>query len=221
MLLTQERVLDTLPALSGQVICLDTDWDLIARQSTENPALITNPANLAYVIYTSGSKGQPHGVEVSHSALLNLVSWHQEVFEVSPADRATQLASTSFDASVWEVWPYLCAGASLHLPPDDVRLSPAQLQEWLLARAVTISFVPTPLAELMLQIQWPDTAELRILLTGGDQLHQHSRDTHQFKLVNNYGPTENAVVTTSGTVAHCEHADVWPSIGFAIANTRC
>src|SRR6185295_12406083 len=36
VLLTQERVLDTLPALSGQVICLDTDWDLIARQSTEN-----------------------------------------------------------------------------------------------------------------------------------------------------------------------------------------
>jgi amino acid adenylation domain-containing protein len=221
VLLTQERLADTLPALSGHVICLDTDWDRIGRKSTENPARITNPANLAYVIYTSGSKGQPHGVEVSHSALLNLVNWHQEAFEVSPADRATQIASPSFDASVWEVWPYLCCGASLHLPPEDVRLSPALLQEWLISRDVTISFVPTPLADLMIGMEWPATLQLRILLTGGDQLHQHSRDAHRFTLVNNYGPTENAVVTTSGTVVSCENALAWPSIGFAIANTRC
>lgn len=221
VLLTQDRLVDSLPALSGQVICLDTDWNQIARKSTENPALITNPANLAYVIYTSGSKGQPHGVEVSHAALMNLVNWHQEAFEVTPADRATQIASPSFDASVWEVWPYLCCGASLHVAPEDARLSPAQLQQWLISRDITISFVPTPLADLMIGMEWPATLPLRILLTGGDQLHQHSRDAFKFKLVNNYGPTENAVVTTSGTVVSCENALAWPSIGFSIANTRC
>ena len=220
LLLTQERLLDVLPTLWGQVLCLDMDWELVARQSTANPDRTTTAANLAYVIYTSGSTGKPHGVQISHRALMNLVYWHQEAFDVSSMDRATQLASPAFDASAWEVWPYLCAGASLHVPPEDVRIAPAELQQWLLSHDITISFVPTPLAELMLGLEWPHTTPLRILLTGGDQLRRHPAGADRFKLINNYGPTENTVVTTSGPVASRENAAGWPSIGFPIANTR-
>src|SRR5207302_7063988 len=88
------------------------------------------PAHLAYVIYTSGSTGQPKGVQITHDSLLNLIDWHRDEFAVTSADRASHLASVGFDASVWEVWPYLTAGASLHLPDDDARLSPKVLRDW-------------------------------------------------------------------------------------------
>jgi len=156
--------------------------------------------NLAYVIYTSGSTGRPKGVAVSHRALRNLVSWHNSVFNISASDRATLLAGVSFDASVWELWPYMSYGASLDLPPDDLRSSPEGLRDWITRRAVTISFVPTPVAEPMLALEWSSETKLRTLLTGGDRLHTWPGPSLPFKVVNNYGPTENAVVSTSGVV---------------------
>ena len=82
---------------------------------------------LAYVIYTSGSTGLPKGVELTHEGLANLVDWHIRDYDVRPEDRATQVAGLGFDASVWEVWPYLAAGASVAFPGRDVRADPRRL----------------------------------------------------------------------------------------------
>ncbi len=163
------------------------------------PAVLSG--NLAYVIYTSGSTGQPKGVMVDHRSLLNLVFWHNTAFAVGPGDRASQVAGLGFDASVWEIWPYLVAGASVDLVEDDeTRVSPEAVRDWLADRGITISFLPTPLAEAVLRLEWPSGRPLRFLLTGGDRLHLYPPQTLPFTLVNNYGPTENTVVTTSGTV---------------------
>lgn len=178
-------------------------------------------SDLAYVIYTSGSTGQPKGVQVEQRALLNLVAWHQHAFRVTAADRATQLASPAFDASVWEVWPYLAAGASVHIPDEDTRISPAALWRWLAAQRITISFLPTPLAEAMMDEPWPEGLALRALLTGGDKLKRRPPANFPCALINNYGPTENAVVSTSGVVAAVAAPAGAPSIGRPIANTRC
>src|SRR5215472_3307865 len=93
--------------------------DLSARETTVQPEGLPlveiRPDDLAYVIYTSGSTGQPKGVEIPHRGLVNLVSWHQQAFSVTSADRASHLAGLSFDAAVWELWPYLAVGASVHL----------------------------------------------------------------------------------------------------------
>src|SRR5205823_4255199 len=98
--------------------------------------------------------------------------------------------------------------------------SPNPLRDWLVSKAVTISFLPTPLAEMVLPLEWPEATALRILLTGGDKLHQYSSPSVPFRLINNYGPTENSVVTTSGRVA-CEGREALsPSIGRPIANTQ-
>jgi len=152
--------------------------------------------DLCYVIYTSGSTGLPKGVEITHGSLMNLIRWHQRVYQVSAADRATQVAGLAFDASVWEVWPYLTAGASVHIADEETRLSPQKLIAWLDAKRITISFLPTPLAEAVLDEQWPQGACLRTLLTGGDRLRRAPRSGLPFQLANNYGPTENTVVTT-------------------------
>jgi amino acid adenylation domain-containing protein len=220
LLLTVERLLDSLPPVLPQVFCLDRDWQLIDRQRADNPPSAVTPDNLAYIIYTSGSTGQPKGVQITHRGLLNLVHWHQQFYEVRPADRSTQVAGVAFDAVVWEVWPYLTAGACLFIPDEETRSTPRQLLAWLVEQSITISFLPTPLAESLLLLAWPPETSLRALLTGGDQLHQPAPEGVPFQLVNNYGPTENTVVTTAGLVARAESGARVPPIGHPIANAQ-
>jgi amino acid adenylation domain-containing protein len=220
VLLTHSRLVEELPRHEANVICIDSDWDAIARHSGETPVSATSVENLAYVIYTSGSTGKPKGVAISHGGLLNLVFWHRNVFEVTASDRATQLAGTAFDASVWEVWPYLTAGARLHVVSAEKLVSPEQLRDWLVSEEITLTFLPTPLAEQVLKLDWPQQTPLRTLLTGGDKLHRSPPESIPFRVVNNYGPTENTVVTTSGVVLPNSDADIQPPIGCPISNTE-
>lgn len=175
---------------------------------------------LAYVIYTSGSTGKPNGVEVTHENLLNLISWHQREFRLSAADRASQIASVGFDAAVWEVWPYLAAGCGVHIPDDPVIRDPDSLRDWLVAEGITICFVPTPMAELLINLRWPEQTALRRMLIGADTLHRYPREGLPFQLINNYGPTECTVVATSGLVPPCEPREGLPSIGTPVSNTH-
>ena len=175
---------------------------------------------LAYVMYTSGSTGQPKGVAVTHASLCNLVHWHRRAYEVTPADRATQIAGPAFDASVWELWPYLTAGASVHIPDDGTRLDPVRLVAWLAQQRITLSFLPTPLAEAALRERWPRESVLRVLLTGGDRLTQRPAQTLPFRLVNHYGPTENTVVSTCAEVQSSDALCGPPPIGRPLPNTR-
>jgi amino acid adenylation domain-containing protein len=174
---------------------------------------------LAYVIYTSGSSGTPKAVAVGHDSLLNLIHWHNHTFNVNPDDRATQQASIGFDAAVWELWPHLAAGASVHLVDEEARAHPESLRDWLVRERITISFVATPMAERLLKLDWPRDSALRFLLTGADTLHNFPPADLPFVLVNNYGPTECTVVATSGIVESQEAGDRLPTIGHAIDNT--
>ena len=174
--------------------------------------------SLAYVIYTSGSTGEPKGVEITHANLANLVDWHTSAFAVTVGDRASQIASLGFDAAVWEIWPALAAGASLHIADEITRRSSQALFDWIATEKVTIGFVPTALAEQLLRMTWPADASLRVLLTGGDTLHAMPAAGSPFMLVNNYGPTECTVVATSGVVSPEGDASRPPSIGRPIAN---
>ncbi len=184
------------------------------------PDVALRPDGLAYVIYTSGSTGVPKGVEITHASLANLVSWHNRVFQVSSADRASHLAGLGFDATVWETWPYLAVGASLRLADPDTLNSPEQLHSWLLANGVTISFVPTPMAERMFNLGWPESTKLRMLLTGGDTLHTYPPHGLPFTVVNNYGPTECTVVSTWTIIPAGSNQPGLPPIGMPIDNSQ-
>jgi amino acid adenylation domain-containing protein len=221
VLLTQHSLIEKLPANQTNLVYLDTDAQALSLSSKENLITANKASNLAYVIYTSGSTGQPKGVLVTHDALLNLVFWHQRTFEITALDKATQVASTAFDAAVWELWPYLTAGASIYLVKPGIIASPVDLQDWLISQNITISFLPTPVAEQLLSLEWTQNTALRTLLTGGDKLHRYPSSFLPFQVVNNYGPTENTVVTTSGIVVDDGIVDnISPPIGRPIANTQ-
>jgi amino acid adenylation domain-containing protein len=170
----------------------------------------------AYVIYTSGSTGRPKGVEIGHRSLASLVAWHQRVYEITPADRTTLLAGPGFDASVWEMWPALTAGACLCLPAPEALSDSAGLWRWLAEHGITLSFLPTPLLEAVLREDLSGSS-LRAVLTGGDRLHRLPRPDLPFPLFNHYGPTENTVVTTWDRVA-AEEAE--PPIGRPVDGVR-
>ncbi len=220
LVLAPAHLREQLPTDRVPVLCLATDAPRWADCPQTPPLSQTQPANLAYVIYTSGSTGTPKGVAISHHSLQNLISWHQQAFAIEPADRASLLAGVGFDASVWEIWPYLSAGAALCIGDPSDRLDPERLQAWLCAEAITICFVPTPLAELLIARPWPGCGQLRVMLTGGDHLRHGPRADLPFVLINNYGPTEYTVVTSSGLVPAVEDSAALPSIGRPIINTR-
>ncbi|MDB9465838.1 non-ribosomal peptide synthetase [Dolichospermum circinale] len=205
----------------GDLQVTQKDFEIeIASQSYHNPINNFTPENLAYVIYTSGSTGRPKGVLIQHSALLNLVFWHLNNFEVKSSYRATHLAGTAFDAAVWELWPYLVVGASIYLIKSEFLLSAKTLQEKLLSHNITISFIPTPLAEQLCLLSWTENTTLRTMLTGGDRLNSYPSNKLPFKFFNNYGPTENTVVTTSGQILPAASDSKFPPIGRPIANTQ-
>lgn len=221
LLVTQSHLLARVPDQEMHVICVDRDAALIAQENRENPPSLTNAQNLAYVIYTSGSTGNPKGVGVQHGGLVNLVTWHQKFYELDSAARATQLARQSFDGSVWEIWPYLTSGGSLYVVDEETILSPPQLWDWLVNREITHSFMPTPLAEAVLQLaDYDDAGSLKYLLTGGDKLHWSSAKHLPFTLINHYGPTEDTVVSTCGVVDTETLRATAPSIGRPISNTQ-
>lgn len=205
---------------TATVIVLDDPASGLDSESAVAPPHAPSVDDLAYVIYTSGSTGAPKGVMVEHRSLLNLIFWHRRAFALTATDRATQVASPAFDAAVWELWPYLTVGASIHVPPEEIRADAQALRDWLLTERVTVSFLPTSLAEAVMSCDWPPDADLRLLLTGGDALHRHPSPDLPFVLVNNYGPTEGTVVSTSGPVPTGSSGRLAPSIGWPIDNVH-
>ncbi|UII29506.1 amino acid adenylation domain-containing protein [Fulvivirga maritima] len=171
----------------------------------------SSPEDLAYLIYTSGTSGKPKGVAVKHKSLTNLCFWHNETFNISELDRATKYASFSFDASVWEIFPYLIKGASIHIINNSLKLDVKKLNEYYNRNGISISFLPTQVCEEFMK---EDNSSLRILLTGGDNLRKMANNRYQ--IFNNYGPTENTVVSTSGQLEYGGHI----SIGRPIANSQ-
>jgi amino acid adenylation domain-containing protein/non-ribosomal peptide synthase protein (TIGR01720 family) len=152
------------------------------------------PGTLAYVIYTSGTTGRPKGTLMGHRSLVNLCSWHNSYYGVTGKDNATQYANIGFDASVWEIFPYLVKGASLHIIADHMKLNLRQLAAYYRRLNITISFLPTQFCRQFME-ESEQIPSLRVLLTGGDTLNRFVGAS--CRLYNNYGPTENTVVATS------------------------
>jgi amino acid adenylation domain-containing protein len=155
---------------------------------------LTHPTHLCYIIYTSGSTGRPKGTMITHSSLMNQCTWHSRYYNITEADHCTQFAGFGFDASVFEIFPYLTRGAALHIISDDMKSDISALEEYYNKNNITITFFPTQFYQHFIE-QEARITSLRTVITGGEKLNRFVKKS--YNLYNNYGPTENTVVTTA------------------------
>ncbi len=200
--------------------CIDVEI-LDALPPVENPDPATiglTSAHLAYVIYTSGSTGIPKGVLVEHRGLVNLAHAQIALFGVSVHSRVIQFASSSFDASVWEIVMALSSGASLHIPEEEMRQGNA-LVDYLTHHAITHATLPPaclygledleslgPVETLIVAGETPTSALINALATN-------------IEVFNAYGPTEGTVCASAWRAPKGLEASTI-LIGRPIANTR-
>jgi amino acid adenylation domain-containing protein len=171
----------------------------------------------AYVIYTSGSTGVPKGVVVEHGGLANVGEEQRRIFELGPGRRVAQLASPSFDASIFEMVLALGAGATLVIPPNEVLAGDALASFLLDSRVDTVVVPPSLLAT----IDPAAVPGLQLVCVAGETCPPDLADTWSTgrEFWNLYGPTEATIWSTFGRKRAGGRVSR-VSIGRPIANTH-
>ncbi|MFN6567373.1 amino acid adenylation domain-containing protein [Dendronalium sp. ChiSLP03b] len=226
VILTTASLLNSLPAHKAQIVCLDSEWEVLAQNSPANLVCEVTSDNLIYIIYTSGSTGQPKGVMIPHRGIYNQLQWRQTTFELTEADKVLQTISLSFDPSVWQIfWP-LCFGAQLVLARPGGHQDPTYLVNLIAEQQITvIALVPSMLRVLLEQKGIENCQTLRHITCGGEALPVKLIEDFFSKLnLNNvlhncYGPTEASIDATFWKCQHDSNYLIAP-IGRPIANTQ-
>ncbi|MFE7616019.1 non-ribosomal peptide synthetase [Streptomyces sp. NPDC057496] len=183
-----------------------------------------SPDDLAYVMFTSGSTGEPKAVGVPHGALTALC------LRDSPIRRRSEdvfLVNTilTFDPSMLEIWSALLVGGSVLCAPSHA-LSLHETAELLRDPRVTTAVLTPAVFALMVEGHIDALRELRCLIVGGDVMpYGHvvraRRECPDLDLVNCYGPTENAIVSTVFALSSWEPDGGTVPIGSAVAGSTC
>ena len=214
VVLTQEKLANTLQLENLQKVYLDQDWPIISQQSSDPPVSETQAKNLAYVIYTSGSTGKPKGVLLAHKGVCNLATQQRKIFNIKAQSRVLQFASFSFDASVWEIFMALGSGATLVMGDSDSLLPGENLLNLLKKQKITVATLPPSALAVMPTDELPDLQSLIVAgeSSSADLLKKWCQNRHVF---NAYGPTESTVCTT---IALIKDPQEKPPIGKPLGN---
>lgn len=212
---THSRYRQRLPG-SIMVLCVDElpDGELPV------PFVVPGKQTLACVVYAANSLGRLRGVCLTHRSLCNLIAWHNRAYSVTADDRASQVFSVAAEVAAWEIWPYLIAGASVHLPEEEVRADAARLLQWLDERRITLCHLPVELADDVLLEPWPENLSLRALLTSGDRRPRRSGTKCTALHVHHFGTSECGLAATWGVTGTTVPAWGAPPSGQPIANVR-
>jgi amino acid adenylation domain-containing protein len=224
VLITQSWLVSQFPTGEVKLICLDTDWEMLDKQSKENPKSLTISKNLCYVIYTSGSTGKPKGVLTQHSSVVNF--WHSLLQKISIHNcheilQATLNAPLIFDASTKQI-VLLLSGHTIHILSEEIRRDGGALLSYLQMNKINILDCTPSLIRVLIEegLLSQDYVPQRILL-GGEALDESlwkllSHET-RISFYNHYGPTECTVNTT---ICKIEQGATKPVIGRPIANVQ-
>jgi amino acid adenylation domain-containing protein len=162
-----------------------------------------------YVSYTSGSTGRPKGVVVPHRAVLRLAV--APLFcTLAPGELVGHMSNIAFDATTFEIWNTLTAGATVVILPTALDLPIDGWVAMLREVGVTTIFLTTSLFHLVARERPAAFASLRNLVVGGEQLDLAAVRAvlaagPPGRLVNGYGPTET---TTFAAYYDCTDASL-------------
>nr|P0C064.2 RecName: Full=Gramicidin S synthase 2; AltName: Full=Gramicidin S synthase II; Includes: RecName: Full=ATP-dependent proline adenylase; Short=ProA; AltName: Full=Proline activase; Includes: RecName: Full=ATP-dependent valine adenylase; Short=ValA; AltName: Full=Valine activase; Includes: RecName: Full=ATP-dependent ornithine adenylase; Short=OrnA; AltName: Full=Ornithine activase; Includes: RecName: Full=ATP-dependent leucine adenylase; Short=LeuA; AltName: Full=Leucine activase [Brevibacillus b len=199
LLLTQSHVLNKLP--------VDIEWlDLTDEQNYvedgTNLPFMNQSTDLAYIIYTSGTTGKPKGVMIEHQSIINCLQWRKEEYEFGPGDTALQVFSFAFDGFVASLFAPILAGATSVLPKEEEAKDPVALKKLIASEEITHYYgVPSLFSAILDVSSSKDLQNLRCVTLGGEKLPAQivkkiKEKNKEIEVNNEYGPTENSVVTT-------------------------
>ncbi|HYH81147.1 MAG TPA: amino acid adenylation domain-containing protein, partial [Longimicrobium sp.] len=199
VLLAHAALLERLPALAAEVVCMDRDADTIARESEASPGVEMTPEHLAYVIYTSGSVGRPKGTEVPHRAIPGFFRG-ADVVRYDEGTVLLQQASTSWDVLTLELWPAVLSGGRTVLYPAPAS-EPGMLGEQVRAHGVNTLWLTSAYFNLIVDSYPEVLAGVTQVMTGGEAVSAtHVRRAMalypNLRLTNGYGPSECTVFTS-------------------------
>lgn len=229
-MVTLEGLLDRLPDLGIETVCLDREADRVALDAEPRtpPEVTVSPDRLAYIIYTSGSTGTPKGVGVTHRNLVNYVTDIIGRLGAGQEPLAFGMAtSISTDLGNTSLFGALCSGGTVVLlSPASVADSAALARQLAMTPIDVLKITPSHLGALLIGRD-PNVLPRRWLVLGGERaqwdLIATIRELSGVQVLNHYGPTETTVGSCAGVVGDgpgpFEPASV--PIGRPIANTSC
>lgn len=218
VLLTQQKLLKTLPKNSASIVCLDADWEGIS--SCDEPVVgLQNSSNLAYVIYTSGSTGKPKGVQISHASVVNFLSSMRQQLAIADRDVWLAVTSLSFDIAALELFLPITTGSRVVVASREVASNGEKLLETLTNSGATVMQATPASWKMLLAAGWQGNNQLKILC-GGEALPRQLANQLLLRgasVWNLYGPTETTIWSTLYQV---DRKDESVGIGRPIANTQ-
>ena len=161
----------------------------------------TSSGALAYVLFTSGSTGQPKGVAIRQTSVIDYVRYITARLGLSETDRISQFSDMTFDLSVHDIWTCWEAGATLCVVPKEVMLGPARfIREHRITCWISVPSVAGMLAKLRM-LKPGAFPNLRYTAFCGEPLpaalaQQWQAASPNGILENFYGPTEATVAIT-------------------------
>lgn len=196
LLIGKEIETNNLVSRGGAINLIKLDYKELNIGQLENLTHLNKSGDLAYVIYTSGSTGKPKGVLLEHRGIANLKEFFSKEFAITESDRIVQFASSSFDASVWEIFMALLAGASLHIASEEIINDIERFQDFLNKNCISIATLPPVyLANIN-----PDRVKTlrKIITAGSPAIRKHvEKWNKKVEYINAYGPTETTICATS------------------------
>lgn len=228
VLITQQQLTSNLPELSSKIVYLDSDNQIIAFESKENPDYAVKPENLVYTIYTSGSTGKPKGVAVEHRQLLNYFYAINKKLNLPPDSNYALVSTLAADLGNTVIFPSLCTGGCLHIISSETASDPQALSAYLIRHPIDcLKIVPSHLKALLTAEYPAKILPQQRLILGGEVASWHLIDrlreiVPECKILNHYGPTEATIGVTTfevDTEVNRNKSATVP-IGKAIANTQ-
>jgi len=226
-LITEKKLLASLPQFSGKTICFDQDQATLATQPTTNPDHVNAPENTVYVIYTSGSTGVPKGVAVSHENLVNYSNFICEKLKArSETFNFATVSTLGADLGNTAVFPSLISGGCLHVISYEMAMAGNLFAEHTKKHPIDVlKITPSHLTSLLASPEGANMLPRKYLVLGGDaaswDLVKRVQAASKCAVINHYGPTEATVGCCTFSVNENDVSEWAPKtvpIGKPIAN---